>query len=249
MSHRKTILLVLALTVACDKAPKPGAKPGAGPQFNATVVSIRTTIGDKTTNHDIVISEGRARSTAEQDIWRLYDTKAGTVTTVDDLEKTVRTEPLASLLARRRKTFATAIPSHYPRATLTFGERKPILGTNAQETVIKLGAYRRELWIGEHPSIPDELFALMLAADVPSSPLSPMMQRVDEELLRVRGFPLADRTETPMGEGKNVIERTVTAVGQRAVSESLLKIPRDYKDVTPKPAPATRSSASRRSAS
>lgn len=239
MAGRRTFLLLLALCVACNKAPEPGAatKPGAGPQFNATVVSIRTTAGEKTTDHELLIANGRARSTAEQDVWRLYDTKANTVTTVDDVEKTIRTDELPSLLQKRGKALAGSIPSHFPRARLTRGERKPILGANAQQTVIQVGAYRRELWLGDHPAIPDELFALMLAADAPSSPLAPMMQRVDEELLRVRGFPLLDRAEVPLGNGKNVVERAVTAVAQRQVNESLLTIPRGYKDITPKPAP------------
>jgi hypothetical protein len=239
----RVLLLLLAFSVACKPAEKKAeTKPGAGPQFTATVVSVRTTVepGKTVTNHEIVIANGRARSTGEQDVWRLFDTKASTVTIVDDVEKTFRTEPLPSLLQRRRATLAAAIPSHYPRATLTRGDRKPLLGANAQQNVIAIGDYRRELWIADHPSIPEELFAMMLASDPLASPLAPIMQRVDEELLRVRGFPLADKAELAFGDGKHVIERTVTGIASRQVPEAMLTIPRGYKDLTPKPGPGAK---------
>lgn len=236
MSHR-LLLLLLAIVIACKPAPKPPAKQGAGPQLAATVITVRTAIGEQTRNHEIIIAGGRARSTGEQDVWRLFDTKANTVTFVDDIEKTFRSESLETLLDQRRATLAAAVPSHYPRAKLRHGSRKTIHGVNAQQTVIEVGAYRRELWIGDHPSIPDGLFAMMLASDPPASPLAPIMQRVDEELLRARGFPLADKAELPFGKGKSVIDRAVIGIAARQVPEAMLTIPRDYRDLTPKPAP------------
>ena len=250
MIIRRLLVLFAICIAACKPAPKPAAtKPGAaGPQIAATVVSIRSTAepGNKVTNHELLIANGRARSTREQDVWRLFDMKAGTVTTVDEIEKTIRTDQLPALLQRRRAALAAAIPGHFPRATLSHGERKPILGANAQQVVIKVGAYQRELWIADHPSIPDDLFAMMLASDPPSSPLAPIARRVDEELLRVRGFPLADRAELPYGDAKMVSERTVTGIAQRQVPEAMLSVPRGYKDLTPKP---TQPSASPRSSS
>ena len=235
---RRLLLLLLAICAACKPAPKQPAKPGAGPQQAATVLTIRTTSGEVVKNHEIVIANGRARSTGEQDIWRLFDTKARTVTFVDDIEQTVRTESLDTLINRRRAMLATAIPSNYPRAKLTHGPRKNLLGVSAQQSVIEIGSYRRELWIAEHPSIPDELFAMMLASDAPASPLAPIMQRVDEELLRVRGFPIADKAEVAFGKGKMVVDRAVAGIAPRQVPEAMLTVPRDYRDVTPKPAPA-----------
>ena len=233
----RRLLLLLAILVACKPAPKQPAKPGAGPQLAATVLTIRTAIGDEVRNHEIVIANGRARSTGEQDVWRLFDAKANTVTFVDDIDRTIRTESLESLLNRRRAMLSAAVPSHYPRAKITHGARKPLLGVSAQQSVIQIGAYRRELWIGQHPSVPDELFAMMLASDAPASPLAPIMQRVDEELLRVRGFPFADRAEVPFGKSKSIVDRAVTGIAQRHVPEATLAIPRDYRDITPKPAP------------
>jgi hypothetical protein len=62
-----------------------------------------------------------------------------------------------------------------------------------------------------------------------------MMRSVDEELLRAKGFPLADRAEVPFGNGTNVVERTVTNIASRNVPEAMLAVPRGYKDITPKP--------------
>ena len=239
MLNRRLLLLV-AILAACKPAPKQPATPGAEPKVAATVVSVRTTIGEQTSNHDIVIVGGRARNTGEIDVWRLFDTKAGTVTFVDDVGKTFRTEPMETMTVRRRAALAAAVPGHFPRAKLTRGPRRTILNVDTQQAVIELGAYRRELWIGEHPSIPGGLFAMMLASDAPSSPLAPVMQRVDEELLRVRGFPLVDKAEVPIGKTRSVVERAVVSIASKQVAETTLAIPKDYRDLTPKPAPAKR---------
>lgn len=236
------ILLAVTVCISCKPAPQqPSAKKSAaGPQVRATVVTIRTTVApDKSFDHTLVIAGDRARSTGEQDTWRLFDTKADTVTFVDDVEKTIRTEALASIVKTRGATLAAALPEHYPRAKLTrTSERKAFLGANARQVVIQSGAYRRELWLGEHPQIPRGLFAMMHASDAPSSPLAPMMRAVDEALVKERGFPLSDHTEVPLGNDKLIVERTVTGIVQREVPESVLALPKDYKDVTPRPKPA-----------
>ena len=237
----RALVLVLAIFIACKQAPTQETKPGSatGPQLAATVIAVRTTIGDKSTNHEVVIANGRARSTNEADVWRLFDTKANTVTFVDDVEKTIRVEPLETILTNRRATLAGTLPSHYPQATIKRGGTKPILGVNATQHVITAGAYRRELWIAEHRAVPEELFAMMHASDAPSSArMMPMVRDVEEELLRAKGFPLVDRTELPYGKKKMVVERTVTGIASRQVPEAMLTIPREYRDVTPKPAPA-----------
>lgn len=236
----KRLVLVLAIVVACKQQPKQVTKPGAaGPQSAATVVSVRTTAGDKSTEHQIVIAGGRARNMNEVDLWRIFDTKAKTVTYVDDVEKTIRTESLDAILRNRRATLAGSLPAHFPRAAIKRGTTKPILGVNATEHVITAGAYRRELWMAEHPAIPGDLFAMMHASDAPSSPRSmPMVRAVEEELMRVKGFPLVDRTELPYGKKRLAVEHAVTGIASRQVPEAMLSAPKDYRDLTPKPATA-----------
>ena len=230
---KRLLLLLVAVCLACKPAQEqPPAKPSAaGPQVRATVVTIRTTVGEKTHDHTLVIAGNRARNTGEQDTWRLYDTKANTVTFVDDVERTLRTEPLSAIAARRRTANAANISAQFPRARLVrTKETKPLHGATARAVAIESGTYRRELWLAEHPSIPRGLFAMMHASDPTTSPLAPMMSAVDQALADERGFPLVDKAT--MG-GRVVVERTVTGIVQRDVPEALLELPKGYKDTTP----------------
>ncbi|HEY0139260.1 MAG TPA: hypothetical protein VGF48_00110 [Thermoanaerobaculia bacterium] len=243
MIHRRLIVVLAILCVTCKRAPEKPATPaaGAGPQVRATVVTIRTTIApaDRTFEHTLVIANDRARHTGEQDSWRLYNLKERRVTFVDDVAKTHRTEPLSAMTRSRQAALAAALPPHYPRVALRpTNETRPLLGITAKQSVIELGAYKRQLWIGNHPAIPDELFAMMQLSDPPSSPLAPMMKNADAALSSVRGFPLLDRSEIKYGKTEHVVERTVLAVAQEDVPAALLEVPRGYEDVTPKPAPA-----------
>lgn len=237
MSRRLALLLALALAACKPAPPKPAARV-AVPPIRATVVTLRTTIqpGNQTIAHTIVILGTRARSTAEHDTWRVFDTKAKTITFVDDIERTVRTESLDAVSKRHREALAGDLPAHFPSARLVRGEAtKTLLGVTARQSAIEAGAYRRELWIAEHPAIPPGLFAMMQAAETPSSPLAPMMREVDEALDSVEGFPLVDHAEVPYGEKKFVVDRVVVNIVQQNVPQSVIAIPVGYRDVTPKP--------------
>lgn len=238
ISPRTALLLSLAILIGCQSdAPKPGATKTAGPTMKATVVTIRTTTKpeERTHTRTIVIAGDRARDTSEQDVWRLYDTKANTVTFVDDLAKTIRTEPLQKLIAQRRTLTKDPLPPYYPKARLTRpGTKKPLQGATAESIVIQSGSYKRELWLAEHPSIPRGLFAMMYASDAPTPPLAPMMREVDEALIALRGFPLADRAEVPVAKSKLIVDRAVTGIAQKDVPQAVMAIPKGYKDLTPK---------------
>jgi hypothetical protein len=201
------------------------------------VVTIRTIQQPekRTLTQTVVVADDRARDTGEHDVWRLYDTKANTVTFVDDIEKTFRTESLQSLTTKRRAIMKGTLPPHYPRARLVRpGTKRPLNGVTAELLAIESGAYKRELWLGEHPSIPRGLFAMMYASDPPTLPLAPIMREVDEALLATRAFPLADRAEVPVAKDKLVIDRTVVSIAPGDVPQSLFAIPKNYKDLTPK---------------
>ncbi|HEX6098514.1 MAG TPA: hypothetical protein VF432_19515 [Thermoanaerobaculia bacterium] len=230
---RRLSLLVIAVCLSCKPAPQPAKPAAAGPQVRATVVTIRTTVDKKTHDHAIVIAGDRARSTSEHDTWRLFDTKAKTVTIVDDVERTVKTERLPDVLQRRNTVNAAVLPPHYPHAEFArTNERRAMQGVTAQKATIVSGGYTRELWLAEHPSIPADLFAMMHASEAPSSPLAPMMRDVDRELVAARGFPFLDRTTVPVGKGELVVERAVVGISQREVPESMLAIPKGYEDRT-----------------
>ncbi len=239
MSSRYTLLLLsLALFIGCPSdAPKPAARTAAGPTIRATVVTIRTVMKpeERTLTRTLVIAGDRARDTSEQDVWRLFDTKANTVTFVDDIAKTIRTETLQKLIAQRREITKDPLPPYFPRARLVrSGTKKPMQGATAESIVIESGAYKRELWLAEHPAIPRGLFAMMYASDAPTPPLAPMMREVDEALMAMRGFPLADRAEVPVAKNTLIVERAVTAIAQRDVPQAALALPKGYRDLTPK---------------
>lgn len=230
------LVLILALLCACKPAPRKPSTP-AVPTIRATVMTLRTTIepGNRKLVHTIVISGDRARSTAEHETWRLFDTKAKTVTLVDDIERTIRTELLEDVAARRREVMTNGLPPHFPNASFERGETtKTLLGVPARLSVIELGDYRRELWLAEHPAVPRGLFAMMNAAETPSSPLAPMMRKADEALASIEGFPLLDHTEVPYGKKKFVVDRVVTSIAPRDVPATTITIPAGYRDLSVK---------------
>ena len=239
MSIPRLFLLLAAVCLSCkQQAPQRQARPAAVPQVQATVVTIRTTVepAKKTYTHALILSGDKARHTGELDAWRLYDTKAQTITFVDDVNKTIRVEKLQDVQRQHRTVLAAALPPHYPRLRLTnTGTQKPLQGATATRSVIETNGYRRELWLAEHPQIPEGLFAMMSASERPSSPLAPMMRAVDEALMSTRGYPLVDRAEITYGEQKMVVERTVMSIEKKNVPEAAIALPRGYNDITPKP--------------
>jgi hypothetical protein len=215
-------LLILVCTGCKQPPPEKTAAPAAGPQIRATVVTIRTTIqpDNKTYTHTLVIARGRARSTGELDQWRLFDTNAKSVTFVDDIAKTARTEPMQALLKKRREALAAALPSYYPRARIT---------RTKTGMVIEVGNYRRELELSDNRAIPRGLFAMMHASDPASSPLAPIMRAADDVLTNTQLFPARDHSELPYGDKKLIVDRTVVSIVERSVPESMLTVPRGYK--------------------
>jgi len=210
--------------------------------MRATVVTIRTVIqpGNKTVDHTIVIANGRARSGDELDRWRLFDLDHDRVTFVDDISRTFRTESFDSLAGSRRAKLNAPLPELIPRAQFVVTHAtKPILGVTTTQSFVRLGGYVRELWIGQHPSIPPHLFAMMAASRPPSSPIDPAMKAVDAALMEVKGFPLAEHAELTYGNKKMVVDKSVVSVEQRDVPVGWLSVGKGYQDtgapVTPSP--------------
>lgn len=198
---------------------------------------MRTTIqpGDRVFRHTIVVAGGLARSTAEHDVWRLFDTEDGRITVVDDVEKTHRTEPLSAYVTRRRRATAAAPAPFIPRASVTEGkETRTLHGVEAERVTVAVGNYRRDLWIGRHRAIPENLFAMMHLSEPVTSPLASMTRRVDEVVARLKGFPLADHAVVPLEKTEMVVDRTVLSIAERDVPAAMLQVPRGYRDVTPK---------------
>ena len=238
-------LCALFVLTACRKSPSAAFKAVTTEQMRATVVTIKTTLqpSNRTTTHTIIIGPELARSTDEAGTWRLYDFKQNRIIFVDDIAKTFRAETLAPLVERRRRRLLSAPPGDVPpsvaRAT---GAARPILGVVATQVLIDQGAYRRELWFGRHPQIPEQLFAMMHVTDSSFVPRR-AMQQADAFLTSARGFPLTEHAEVPYGKSRMVVDRVVESVQQRDVAASLLRIPREYRDLATAP-DARRPSAS-----
>jgi hypothetical protein len=129
---KRIVAALLILCASCKPQPK---KPAAvsiatAPQTRATVLTIETTIlpSNKKIVHSLTIANDRARSGDELDRWRLFDLKANTVTFVDEINKTYRTEPIASLVKQHRAALAAAIPAYIPREQVAAsgGNRHPL---------------------------------------------------------------------------------------------------------------------------
>jgi hypothetical protein len=225
--------LLLLLLLACNKPLVPGPAQNTNePKIHATVVTIQTTIqpANKTYTHTLFIANDRARSGDEVDEWRLFDFAQRRVTFVDDLAGTYRSEAFEDVVASHRAGVARDLPDGMPRAQFAVtGVQKTLQGVSAKQSIIHLGAYQRELWIASHPLIPQGLFAMLQASDPVSSPLAGVMRAVDEALLQVQGFPLADHAELPYENQKMVVDNTVVRIEQRDVPASFLNVRAGYK--------------------
>lgn len=234
---RKWPAALVFVFVACNRplalAPRPATNE---PKVRATVITIRTTIqpANKVYTHTLVIANDRARSSDEIDRWRLFDLRQKSVTFVDDLGKTYRSVPFAEVVASYRAALERPLPEGMPHAQfVTSAAQKTLQGVAAKQSMIRIGAYQRELWIAVHPLIPSDLFAIMQASGPVSSPLAGVMRQADEALLHVQGYPLADHAELPYENRRLIVDNTVIGIEQRDVPAAWLNVSNVYKEVKP----------------
>ena len=236
LSFRAGLILLL---ISCAPPARQPAQTSNEPKIHATVVTIRTSIqpANKTYTHSLFIANGLARSGDEVDEWRLFDFAKKQVTFVDDLTGTYRSEPFDEIVTSHRAGMARSVPDGMPRAQFSVtGVQKTLQGLAARQSIIRLGAYQRELWIASHPLIPEGLFAMLQASDPLSSPLAGVMRASDEALLEVKGFPIADHAELPYENQKLVVDNTIVKIEQRDVPASWLTVRADYREQSPAPA-------------
>ena len=224
----RVIAALLIVCASCKPQPKkPAISVATAPQTRATVLTIETTIqpSNKKIAHSLTIGNDRARSGDELDRWRLFDLKANTVTYVDNIKKTYRTEPIASLVNEHRAALAAAIPAYVPRAQVA---------ASGGKIVIRAGGYTRTLTVTEHPLIPPQLFSWMVASEPPAAPYASMMKAADEALLNVRGFPMSDHAEIAVDGKKLAVDRNVVKVEQKNIDASWLSVPAHFADMSPR---------------
>jgi hypothetical protein len=230
---------LILLLFSCTPPARQPAQSSNEPEIRATVVTIQTSIrpANKTYTHVLFIANDRARSGDEVDEWRLFDFAQKRVTFVDDLTGTYRNEPFDEVVMSHRADMARSVPDGMPRAQFAVtGAQKTLQGVAARQSIIRLGAYQRELWIASHPLIPEGLFAMLQASEPVSSPLAGVMRAADEALLDVKGFPIADHAELPYENQKLVVDNTIVKIDQREVPASWLNVRADYRELHPAPA-------------
>ena len=236
LSFRAGLILLL---FSCAQPARQPAQPSNEPKIHATVVTIQTSIqpANKTYTHTLFIANDRARSGDEVDEWRLFDFARKRVTFVDDLTGTYRNEPFDEVVTSHRASMARSVPDEMPRAQFSVtGAQKTLQGVAARQSIIRLGAYQRELWIASHPLIPEGLFAMLQASEPVSSPLAGVMRAADDALLGVKGFPIADHAELPYENQKLVVDNIIVKIDQRDVPASWLNVRADYKELKAAPA-------------
>ena len=205
------------------------------PQVRATVLTIETQMqpANRALVHQIVIFNGRARSMNEVDGWRLVDLNDNTVTFVDDIARTYRTESIKSLVTAKRAASAGPLPDHTPLVKFDWTPATRVIqGVNARQALIRAGGYQRELWVADHPLIPSNLFAVLYASTPLRSRDEPMMKEVDDAIIMMKGFPLLDHAEMPYGKTKMVVDRSVAKIEQKDVPRSWFSWPAAYKPFT-----------------
>ncbi|HUF16918.1 MAG TPA: DUF4412 domain-containing protein [Thermoanaerobaculia bacterium] len=229
------LLLVTLLSTGCNGDSGVEVEGARVPSIGARVLTIRTIIPDSpvllTT---VVIADGKVRLGTETDRWRLFDVENGTVTFVDDIERTYRTETHADLMRERLATPREAVPEGLATATITkTGKSREFEGIAGDQYMITMGGYKRELWLSTTPAIvPPQLLSMMVASDPVSEDSAPAMRQVESQLAKLQGFPIFERSELQYGDKPLVMEKTLVKIEERPVARSLITIPNDYRDAT-----------------
>jgi len=224
------ILAIAAIAISCQRAPV--AKKAGEPQVRAMVVTIRTTIQpeNKSYVHALMIANNLARSGDEVDSWRLFDLKKEEITFVDDITRSYRTSSVEALTKEHLNAYAKPVPPELPVAEWSAtNETRNVTGFETKKAVVRMGGYIHELWIAEKSPIPPQLFAFMRASDPAPSANPGVVRTVDEALLNVRGFPLAEHAELPFGDKKMVVDRVVQKIEQKDVPASWFRVPAGYR--------------------
>ena len=128
-----SLLIALTGCKAPARLPLKSIAAPREPQIRATVVTVQTTLWpqNKMFIHVLAIANGRARSSDEVDSWRLFDLNRDSVTFVDDIAKTYRTESFRSLLAKRREAVIAPLPEGITPAKLSVTGAKRAGGVKA----------------------------------------------------------------------------------------------------------------------
>jgi hypothetical protein len=232
------LLLLALVVVACrgEKLTEPAGPRPSARRVPATVFTIQTTVvpGDRAYLHKVIVAGTTARVGNEVDRWRLFDIEARTVTTVDQIARTYRTDAWAELLRERRRLLATPMPPHVPLARFEQGEeRQVIAGVRAVQRRLVIGDYLREIWFSEEPTAADRLYPLVVVTDPIGQQYAGVMRNAFPQLIAEDGFPMLDRSTMHFDGEDSVVEKRVIRIEQTTVPAVWVELPPAFKDLTP----------------
>jgi hypothetical protein len=221
----------------------------AGPTVEAKVLTIRESQHPPTRAFlsPIVVWGSKVRIGTDLDNWRLFDLEERTVTWVDEIAGTYRTVQADDLMARRQRQLRAAVPGRIPLLEGgPTGRSVEVEGIAAEQWLMKLGGYEREIWLTREPLVGEGFFRMWLASEPISEAYAGVLRNVESALMRQEGFPVYERSAFVWEGGSMVSRRRLVSIGTRQVPAALFEIPAEFRDVTP---PALRSGAGRRSSS
>jgi hypothetical protein len=241
--------VLVAATLAGCKAPakKTPTADAARRSVQARVLTVETTLqpGEQKVTSDVVVVGSKVRLTDELDRWRLFDLDRNEVVEVDEVSRTYRRRPLATLLAEKRAMMRTPTPATIPALTVRqSGRTQSIRGVAAHEWTIEFGGYRRELWLSDRPLIHQNFWPLYLGSEPLGGPYPARSAAMHLQLMNEHGFPLLDEIEMRFGSTDMRTRRTLIRDEKKAVDAALVEIPNDFTDAAAKAPAAGRPAAS-----
>jgi hypothetical protein len=225
---------ILLLSVACAKTQQVRTAVAAGPQVRARVLNIQVTTSPDNGRFfaSVAISpQNLVRLTDEVDHYRLFDMEKKTVTYVDTIAKTYRTDTFDAAMKSRRQLVADGNENAPLLKLAETGQTKTINGVAARQLTLTLGAYHRDIWLSTDSLTPEPLFPIIFATEPVAAPYASTYRDVLGRLSTVKGFPVLDRSEMPFRDKMMTVEKTVTSIQQKDVPESLFAIPDDFREV------------------
>lgn len=246
------MIALAAIVSGCNDAPAtaPSSAPSrTGPTVEARVLTIRESHHPPTRAFlsPIVVWGSKVRIGTDLDNWRLFDLEAQTVTWVDEIAGTYRTVGAEDLVNRRQRQLRTAVPGGIPLLEGgPTGRAVEVEGIAAEQWLVKLGGYEREIWLTKEPLVGEGFFRMWLASEPLNEAYAGVLRNVEGALMRQDGFPVYERSAFVWEGGAMVSRRRLVSITTRQVSAPLFEIPAGFRNVTP---PGLRSGGGRRSSS
>lgn len=232
-SHAALLILLFALAFAC-REPEPPAPPPP-PTVAATVLVYETVVAheNRTIRWRVMTDGERVRFGDEAERWRLIDTKARTIVTVDDSRRTTRSMTFDAALAARTALLAAPLPQGAPRATVTEDAAGMIDGREALRVSVEAGGYKRTMLFSSVPILPAAASAMKWATDPIDAEYAGVIRDLMPAVVSKQGTLLADHNEVTYAGGSMSIDTRLVSVTPSRLPKSLFELPTGFRPAGP----------------